>query len=61
MKVGRLIFLLENETGALQIGVEKSTYSEKFKNKNKLPLLANNSYLVSPVIEEGLFNQLVVY
>lgn len=50
---------MENETGTLQVGVEKSTYSEKFKNKNKLPLLANNSYLVS--IEGGLFNQLVVY
>ena len=31
---GYLIFLLEDEAGSLQIGVEKSVYFEKF-TKNK--------------------------
>lgn len=61
MRVGWLIFLLlENDTGILQIGVEKSIYSEKFKNKNKLPLLAKDSYLVSLISKGGLFNQLAM-
>lgn len=44
-------FVVGNETGTLQIGVEKSASCEKFKTENKSPLLANKSYLISPYHE----------
>lgn len=61
MKVGKIINFSVGKLGSLQIGVEKLAYSEKFKYKSELLLLANNSYLVFPAMKGGLFNQLVLY
>lgn len=61
-KVEQPIFLLLLErVGTLQIGVEKSAYYEKFKDKNKLPLIAKKTYLVSPIIKGRIFDQLTMY